>query len=241
MLLWKKKINSVLKLADCIDCERGRSFLIIGAGGTLREYSKRIKGFIQRERPVTIGINKMTEFHVPDYHLWTNKQRYRDFGSCISAKSRMMFGGGMPEKLIRKHFKGDYIVVDYAHSLREACLQSKIKYKEGKIYGRFRTAGSLAIMIALLFGAKDIYVVGMDGFTLHSRKDVEGNNRNQHCYGKGFTDDASWEECIEKDHLVYENLRAIDAYGAKFRIITPTKFQEFYDSSVLNNFLKESD
>ena len=227
-MLWKKKKNAVRKLADCIDCEKGKSFLVIGAGGTLREYDKHIKAFIERERPVTIGINKMTEFHVPDYHLWTNKQRYRDFGSCISAKSRMMFGDGMPEKLIRKHYKGDYIVVDYVDKAR-GCVE----YRDGVIYGQFRTAGSLAIMIGHLFGVKDIYVVGMDGYTLHGKEEVEQGSKHHHVYGKGFTDNATWQKCLEKDNLVYATLNTLDDYGIKFSILTPTKFEKYYDGSLL--------
>lgn len=128
--------------------------LVIGAGGTLREYEEPIKDFISDSRPVTIGINYMTEFCIPDYHLWTNKQRYRDFGGCINKQSKMMFGCGMPKKLIKKHFKGDYISVDY-----DGTVGNSIRYEEGKIYGDFRTAGCLAIVIAHLFGASNIVTV----------------------------------------------------------------------------------
>lgn len=206
--------------------------LVIGAGGTLREYEEPIKDFISDSRPVTIGINYMTEFCIPDYHLWTNKQRYRDFGGCINKQSKMMFGCGMPKKLIKKHFKGDYISVDY-----DGTVGNSIRYEEGKIYGDFRTAGCLAIVIAHLFGASNIYVVGMDGYTLHPREELENQTRNHHCYGKGYTDNAAWEQCVGKDRLVYNNLNAIDDYGVKFKILTPTKFESFYDGAILQQLL----
>lgn len=222
------------KLSDCLDCEKGLTFLVIGAGGTLTEYEKPIKKFINANSPVTIGINYMTAFCIPNYHLWTNKQRYRDFGGCINTKSKMMFGSGLSEKLIREHFKGDYISVDYVNSLSQASKETSVEYKDGKIYGYFRTAGCLAIVIARLFGAKNIYVVGMDGFTLHTRERLENQSRNHHCYGKGYTDDATWEQCVEKDRLVYENLNAVAAFGAKFKILTPTKFKKFYEPQILD-------
>ena len=147
----KKTISSI---ADCIDCQKGATAVIIGAGGTLKEYEKSIKKFLDRDNVFTIGINNMTAFHVPSYHLWTNKQRWRDFGSCIDAeKSKLMFGAGLDEKLIRKHFNGDYIVVDY---LDEEGIA--IDYKNGKISGCFRTAGCLAIFLVHLFGASEIYI-----------------------------------------------------------------------------------
>jgi len=194
----------------------------------LRQYRDSIDRFIKAKRPVTIGINYMTEFCVPDYHLWTNKQRYRDFGMHINSQSTLMFGSRMPKKLIKKHFKGDYISVDYDGSAGDP-----VRYEGGRIYGNFRTAGCLAIVIAHLFGASDIYVVGMDGYTLHPRQELESQSSNHHCYGKGYTDDATWQQCLEKDRLVYENLNEIDAFGAKFKIITPTKFEKFYDGGVL--------
>lgn len=127
--------------------------LVIGAGGTLREYEEPIKDFISDSRPVTIGINYMTNFCIPDYHLWANKQRYLDFGDCIDKSSKMMFGRGLPKKLIRKHFKGDYIFVDYDYKIKGADTGVPVRYEDGKICGYFRTAGSLAIVIAHLFGA----------------------------------------------------------------------------------------
>jgi ubiquinone/menaquinone biosynthesis C-methylase UbiE len=213
----------VVKLSSYIGTAKGRNMMVVGAGGTLREYEKQIKSFIKNNDVMTIGINYMTGFCIPDYHFWTNKQRYRDLGQCISPHSKMMFGYSMPVKLIRKHHQGDYITVDYTKKGAD-----KVDYRDGKIYGNFRTAGCLAIMIAHLLGAENIYVVGMDGFTLHGRDEIEEGNKNQHCYGKGYTDDATWEQCVEKDRIVYENLNEIDNFGVKFKIITPTKFEKFY-------------
>jgi len=43
--------------------------LVVGAGGTIKEKEKEISSFLEREQPITIGINKMTEFVTPHYHL----------------------------------------------------------------------------------------------------------------------------------------------------------------------------
>ena len=224
-----KRKKMIIGITNCIDCRKGATAVVIGAGGTLKEYEKPIKKFLGRDNVFTIGINNMTAFHVPTYHLWTNKQRWRDFGNCINAeKSKLMFGAGLSEKLIKKHFNGDYIVVDY---LDEEGIA--IDYKDGMISGCFRTAGCLAIFLVYLFGASEIYIVGMDGSTLHGKDEIESGNQSHHVYGKGFTDDSSWEKCLEKDRLVYENLNALSSYGVKFKIITPTKFEKFYDKSIL--------
>lgn len=231
MLLWKKN-KKAKSITDCIDCEKGKPFLIIGAGGTLKQYADPIKAFMEKHKPITIGINKMTDFHIPDYHLWTNKQRWEDFGSCVSEKSKLMFAADFKKKIIRKHFKGDYILVDYVD---KAGVETG--YKNGMVYGHFRTAGCLSILLCHLFGAKYIYIAGMDGYTLHGREELEQGNQSQHLYGAGFTDNASWQECLEKDQQVSDAMSQIEAFGVKFKIITPTKFEKYYAPDILQEFI----
>ncbi|HAL45839.1 MAG: hypothetical protein A2Y12_04190 [Planctomycetes bacterium GWF2_42_9] len=223
--IWKKKFKTI---TDCIDIEKGKPFLIIGAGGTLKEYQKQIKAFIEKKQPVTIGINKMTDFHIPDYHLWTNKQRWKEFGNCVNTKSKIMFASDFKSKLINQHFKGNYISVSYIDK-----AEYKVGYQDGIITGHFRTAGCLAIMVAHLFGASEIFIAGMDGYTLYRKRELEQGQQNQHVYGSGFTDDASWQECLEKDQQVYDAMKQIEEYGVHFKIITPTKFEKYYDSNIL--------
>ncbi|MFW6130168.1 MAG: hypothetical protein ACOC56_03215 [Atribacterota bacterium] len=218
-------------LLNIENIEKGNSSLIVGSGGTIREHSEKIRKYISNHNSKIIGINKMVSYFVPHYHLWTNWQRYRDLGSCVNKKSVMMFGCGLTKEKIRKHHKRGFVRVDYEKDLSLA--SDNIDYIKGKIYGRFRTAGVLSIMVAYIMGFKKIDIVGMDGYTLFSKKEIKKNNKNQHCYGSGFTDDASWEKCLEKDKMVLDDLTKIHKFGVKFRILTPTKFMKFYDGSVL--------
>ncbi len=198
--------------------------MIIGAGSTIKRNRDKILRFINKNDVITIGINYMTSVVYPDLHLWTNKKRYRDLGSCInSTKSTMLFGNNVPKKLIRKHHNGKYIIITYVDE--RGC---KLRYDDGIVYGDFRTAGALAIMLAHVYGAKNISVVGMDGFTLHSRKELLREKKSHHCYGRGYTDDASWEKCKYKDILVNNALHKMKDYGVEFVILTPTKFKDFY-------------
>ena len=203
--------------------------MVIGAGGSLRDYHDKILKYIKDNNIVTIGVNCMTSLCFPDYHLWTNKQRFRDQHGCIGKKSKMLFGCGFSEEFIRKYYDGDYTIINY-----DGRSQSYVSYKDGQIRGNFRTAGILSIMIAHINGARKIDVVGMDGFTLYEEKDVKNKKFNQHCYGSGHTDDASWEKDLLKDQMVDDGLHALKEYGVDFRILTPTKFKDFYSPEVLN-------
>ena len=203
---------------------KGNNVLIVGAGSTVKHNRDKIIKFIERNNVLTIGINYMTSILYPDFHLWTNKKRYRDLGSCINAeKSTILFGNDMPESLIKKHNKGKYITITYVDERGQ-----DIDYKDGVIYGDFRTAGVLAIMLAYTNKAESINIVGMDGFTLYSRKELLKEKKSHHCYGRGYTDDASWAKCKHKDNLVDNALHKLREYGVNFAILTPTKFKDFY-------------
>ncbi len=217
---------------DYVGIHKGRSFMVVGAGGTIVEYSDKIQDFIKSKNLITIGVNKMTSFVTPVYHLWTNTGRLLEFGECISKASKLMLGGNLA-KNIRAKFC-NHILVDYVDSPK-----SKLGYRNRTITGHYRTAGCLSIMLAHLMGAKNIYVVGMDGYTLYSKEEVRSNRRNQHVYEKGFTDvkcdneakfERAWKVCIVKDKMVYNVLKKINGFGIKFNIITPTKFKRFYSS-----------
>jgi len=130
--------------------EQDNDFLIIGAGASLKDHIMPIKNFINDKKLISIGINKITEFIIPDYHLWTNNQRLHDQMNYISSKSKLILGIGIANNLIKK-LNCNYIQVNYING-----PLLRYKYMDGIIYGNLRTAGILAIVIAKIFGAKKI-------------------------------------------------------------------------------------
>jgi len=218
----------IMDLRNLENKEIGIHFIIAGSGGSVKQYRDAILAHRESTHAKVIGINYMSLLCCPDYHLWTNQQRYRDLGRCVDPWSTMLFGCNMPDKIIKKHYAGDYFVIDY-----ESDKKNDFSYRRGVVYGHFRTAGTLAIMIAHIMGASNIDIVGMDGYTLYGKKEIKAGDKSHHCYGQGYTDDANWEKCKKKDQKVYKTLRAFADVGVEFRIITPTKFKDFYDGSVL--------
>jgi len=220
-------------ITDYIDKYKDNDLLIVGGGRTIKDNESSINNFIYDNSITTIGINKLIPSIHLDYHLWTNKQRYHTNGKCISKKSKLMFGCNLGREVVKKHYrKKDYISINYTSIFSESIRES-IGFNGEKISGFFRTAGTLGIMVAHIMGAKKIYVVGMDGYTLHGKKDLLSNHHHHHCYGSGYTDDANWEKCLVKDDQVNINLKELQDYGVEFKIITPTKFNDFYDDNIL--------
>ena len=217
-------------IKDLINTEKGRSALVIGAGSSIKKYKDKIWDFIKREGSFVIGINNMTNFFIPNYHLWTNTERFRSFGQNINKRSNILLGSNISLKVI-KEIIGDREYVVLNRKDREGV---SIGYRNGVIYGYFRTAGCLAIMLSHLMGASEINIVGMDGYTMYHHEDLKIGKKSQHCYGEGFTDTASWETCVMKDGLVENALNNVKEYGIDFKILTPTKYGGFYDSTRLH-------
>ena len=215
-----KTIKNLIGLAE----ERS-SVVIVGAGASIQKYYNQIDGFIQDSDSVIFGINNMTDYWTPHLHLWTNTQRFRTYGSNISPESILLLGQNIPLKIINNVIDNKkYFLINYTDMNKNI----PIGYKKGKIYGYYRTAGCLAIMIAHLMGAEKINLVGFDGYTLHSQRDLVSAKKDQHCYGSGHTDTADYETCIKKDIEINSVLCDLKAYGIKFNILTPTKYSEFY-------------
>jgi len=214
---------------------RSRPFLIVGSASTLKEDFTRIKRYIKDIQPVTIGINKMTDFIIPDFHLWTNNERFHNLGGCIHPLSTLLLGNGLLPDVIKQHCQGKYIKVEYE---KFAAPNAPMFHINGHIYGFYRIAGCLAIMIAHILKASSIHVVGFDGYTRHKPKEYEPglDQKNQHCYGAGHTDDYSWPNSVQKDNEIYKCLMLMKNTGIDFSIITDTIYTDVYNSTILENY-----
>lgn len=199
------------------------NIVIIGSGSTIKKYEHQIKDLIKIKKCQTIGINNITSFLCPDYHLWTNKQRYLEFNDCISDKSILLIGSSLANKV---SIKRSYLTVDYKDNQQHYDIQ------ESNIVGNFRTAGTLAIAIAHLMEAANIYIVGMDGYTMYSEKDLNNKKVSQHFYGKGITDDVNYKKCLSKDRQIQKCLDGISKL-INFKIITPTIYKNHFEN-ILN-------
>ena len=217
-------------IKDLINTRSGETALIIAAGSTVKKYREEIWNFIKNEGPFTIGVNNITDFFIPNYHLWTNTKRFRTFGKNIHKRSNILLSAGIHLKTVREVIGNrSYTVVNFT-DMKEGV---PIDYKKGKIFGFYRTAGNLAIMVAHLMGAKEINIVGMDGHTLHDYEDVKTGKKSHHCYAENY-EPYPKEICIKKDEITNKVLSSLRNYGIDFRIITPTIYGEFYDSTRLH-------
>ena len=120
---------------DFSDIEKGKNIIIVGSGGTLSIYKDNILSFIKKSKASTIGINRVTGVIAPTYHLWTNRKRWDNHGSCIKKGSKIIFGPSITDKHIKKHYRGNYDRLDFVDK-----KGIPFEYKNDQIRGHFRTA-----------------------------------------------------------------------------------------------------
>ena len=190
----------MLTVKDLIGSIKERNVVIVGAGASIKEKYNQIDKFITDNNAVTFGINNATSCWAVNYGVWTNTQRFRTYGKNISPESKLLLGHNIPLKIINGIIGNkEYFLINYTDMNKDI----PIRYKNGKIYGYYRTAGCLSIMIAHIMGAKKISIVGMDGYSLYKEKDLINGDKFQHCYtnidGTGYTDTADYKTCVKKD------------------------------------------
>ncbi len=190
--------------------------LIIGAGSTVKHYQGKIEKFIKKDNMITIGVNNVGDMFDLDHHMWTNIKRYEKYRSCIQENSVLLIADDMIKE-VRK---------DHPHSW------SNFIVPIGNDINKWRTAGLRAIQFAHDNATRNIYCVGFDGYSL-----VYGGD--QHCYGSGMSDlndmkkSKGHEYEVEKDDLVYSQMRRMEKEGVMFEILTPTIFSDYYVDNIL--------
>lgn len=214
---------------DLIGKHKGREILIVCAGSTVKKYNHKIKEYIKKYNPIIFGINNTTDYFIPNYHLYTNTKRFRNFGHKIHKKSQILLSYGLNLKLIKDTIGSrEYTLINFT-DMKEGV---PIGYRKGKIFGFYRTAGNLSIMISHLMGSSNITIVGMDGHTLYNYEDVKSGKKSHHCYDEKYVP-FPLDICKKKDGITKGVLQSLKNYGVQFRILTPTVYKNFYDGTIL--------
>ena len=118
-------------IKELLGVRKEQGAIIIGAGSSIKEYEKKIDTFIKKENLFIIGVNNMTAFWTPDYHVWTNNQRFRTYGKNIKPESTLLLGTNISLKVV-SHIIGSRPYIPLYREDREGI---SIDYKDGKVYG----------------------------------------------------------------------------------------------------------
>ena len=204
-----------------VDRHQSRDFLILANGPSLKQFHSETKEFIAKHKPVVMGGNYLGGLFTPDYHAFVNKKRFVDYVESVEGSSRLLIGQHIPADMVRDYVSRDYELLYYHDS-----MEDPFDIKDGVVTANCRTVAVLLAGIALVMGAKRIFMVGMDGYMANSAEGL------YHFYNE--KNEAEQQEDLKDKHNWNLNyLKQIDDYmvnngGEGLHILTPTNYKEFY-------------
>jgi len=207
----------------------GTDFLVLGGGPTLKKYQKQIREFILRYNPIILGANYLADLFVPHYHAFSNRRRYIDYVDTVSEKSKLLISKYIPKDIIREYTNRSYEIIHY-----EDKGDVPFDIDGGIISSNCRTVSLLLMGVAIVMGAKRIFVAGLDGYTGFE------NNAEIHFYEE--EDETQKREVLMDKHLGnLKYLEEIDEFMFQhgkegIHIITPTAYTKFYKG--IENYIK---
>ncbi|MBF0483586.1 MAG: DUF115 domain-containing protein [Candidatus Omnitrophica bacterium] len=211
------------KLVPYLDRHKGRDFLILSNGPSLKKYRKQIQAFIRKYKPVVIGVNFLDQLFIPDYHGFSNKKRFTQYVDKVSPRSTLLVSSQFEPEFIAEYTNRKYERVYHLDRMDAA-----MDIKSGVITTNGRTVGLLMAGVATAMGAKRIFIAGMDGYHPSRKNDLP----ELHFY-KEAEEAADLSVLAEKHHNNQEMMDGINDYlTAKgkegLHIITPTSYGRFY-------------
>ncbi len=215
------KFNGNKVKVGYLNRHKGRDFLILANGPTLKQFQAEIKTFIDKYKPVVVGGNYLGGLFQLAYHGFANKRRFIDYVDSVAPNSKLLIGQHIPAEMI-----GEYIDRDHETIYYEDSLANSFDINDGVISSNCRTVAVLLAAVALVMGARRVFLVGMDGYMATSQEGL------YHFYNEK-AEAENLADLKEKHNANLAVLKQIDDYmvgrgGEGLHILTPTNYKEFY-------------
>ena len=226
-------ISNLLKREDKVNYigrHKGKDFLIIANGPSLAENMDRLQAFIKKYDPVVMAGNFVGNMIKPRYHGFNNKRRFIEYINSADKDAVLMLGEYLDEKTIREYTERPYERIYYEDS-----SEAPFDIKDGVVSSNCRTIALLLAGVAVVMGAKRIFIAGLDGYmNLNSKK-------LSHFYEE--KDETGDSDLIKEKH--YQNQRYLDEIDRYLiglgkeglHIITPTDYNNYYKG--IDNYLQQ--
>lgn len=211
-----------------VNRHKGRDFLILANGPTLKEKRDEIQAFIDKYNPIVMGANYLSDLFEPDYHAFVNKNRFKMYANMISAKSKVLIGENITSEMVREYLAKDYEYLCFVDS-----VNNPFGIVNGRIQTSCRTISVLLMGVAVVMGAKRIFSAGMDGY-------IVTKELGKYLFYDEVFDTVDMDIKLEIHRWNEHFMKQIDEYiksigGEGIHIITPTSYKSFYKS--INNYL----
>ena len=204
-----------------LDRHQGKDFLILANGPTLRQFKPKIDQFIQKHCPIVMGVNNLSGLFIPDYHAFNNKKRFIQYINSVAPQSKLLFSQYFSEEFIRDYSERAFEFMYYKDSLSHV-----FDIHKGVIQVNCRTVSILLIGIAIVMGAKNIFVAGMDGY-------LPKDGKRSYLYYDEKNEKTDKSLIFEQHQWCQKFLDQMNAYLKKnnreyVRTLTPSSYDLFY-------------
>lgn len=211
-----------------VNRHKGRDFLVLANGPTLKEYKRQISRFIDKINPVVLGANYLGGLFVPDYHAFNNKRRFIDYIDTVNKNSRLLIGSYVSDEMAREYTDKEYEKLAYLDR-----LGNNFEIQNGVISTNCKTISVLLIGVAIVMGAKRIFVAGMDGYIYpQQQKHIHFYNEADEPQNPGIIKDRHNWNLFYLDQID-DYLCGRDKDG--LILLTPTAYKRFYKG--INNYI----
>lgn len=179
------------------------TFIVFGNGPSLAENLDAIHALGEKFSAITIGANNIGEILTPDYHAFTNRKRFAAYAAGVDPeRTRVLLSPYFTDGFIRKHYTGPYEQIMY-----RADNDVPFDIQNGIIQASCRTVAVLMIAVAVVMGARRIFVAGTDGYKGHL-----DSGRHVHFYDGDFGQRDSDGAQAKQERFLLE----LERYNARF-------------------------
>ncbi len=203
-----------------LERHKGRDFLILAQGPSLKRNIKRILAFVKENNLIVLGPNYLEGLITPDYHAFSNFKRFSRYIDFVSPESKLLLGSYFSNEVVRKYTNREFERIPYVDD-----PSAEFDIKNGIIQTNCGTVSVLLIAVAIVMGARKIYIAGLDGY-----KSVDGNATH-------FYDEKEMQKGRELEtlhNICTRYLGEIKQYQLlhgmePFKVITPTSYSKHYE------------
>lgn len=200
---------------------KDKSFLVIANGPSIEKYNSQIKELIDEKKLISIGCNYLKNIFVPDYQLFVNRKRFLKYVGSVDSNSKLILPTFFGREFIKNNFYRDFESIEIVPS-NDLSTSPIEGIKQQEVYLNVAVS---AVLTAYQMGAKEILVVGMDGYENEDSKDL------LYFYNENDQPDDKLTASVRYSELALELERVsgwLNDRGVAFSIITPTSHKKYY-------------
>jgi len=202
---------------------KDRNFLILANGPSLKQERQYVEAFIEKYNPIILGANFLDGIFKPHYHAFTNKKRFMKYIHTVDRNSKLLLSYYFSNEFIHEYSNREYEQILFKFGKRD-----EFNIDNGIISNDCSSISMLLIAVAIVMGAKDLFVAGMDGYV---HPDENGN----YYFYKEEDVTHSKEFNIARQRWGKRTLDLINSYSINvglsgINIITATSYEQYYRS-----------